>query len=676
MKQLILLIFISINYLSFSQNRMTPELLWDLKRVSGIQVSPDYTKVLYTQRSYDLATNKGSNKFFIVDIKTKEIKEIPNMDGKARNAVWRPDGEKIGFLLMSDSGMDVHEINPDGTDLKQISRLEDLVSEFKYAPDGKKIMFTKDVKIDKYRSIEFASDLPLSNANVYDDLMYRHWSSYADGNYTHIFFSVIDQGLLAGRGIDIMNEERFNAPMKPFGGLEQATFSPDGSEIAYTSKKMTGKAYATSTNSDIYIYNTGSKSTVNVSKGMMGYDTNPSYSKDGKYLAWLSMKTDGFESDKNDIVIYNFATKKVENITDKIDLTISDFVWDDRGEKLFFRASIGGTYQLYVLDRISKKYAQVTKGNHNYTSVAFARNAIVGGKQSMNHPTDIYLVDQESKSEVRLTDVNKSIYDKLDIGKVEERWVETSDKQNQLVWVIYPPNFDSTKVYPALLYCQGGPQSAVSQFFSYRWNFQLMAANDYIIIAPNRRGLPGFGQKWNDAISGDWGGQPMRDYLSAVDELKKEPYIDENRIGAVGASYGGYSVYYLAGIHENRFSCFISHCGLFNLESWYGTTEELFFANQDIGGPYYGDSLPKGYINNSPHRKAHKWNTPMLIFQGEKDFRVPIGQGLEAFQALQVQDIPSKLVLFPEENHWVLSPQNGVFWHRQYYNWLDKYLKN
>ncbi|MDX1351049.1 MAG: S9 family peptidase, partial [Putridiphycobacter sp.] len=405
------------------------------------------------------------------------------------------------------------------------------------------------------------------------------------------------------------------------------------------------------------------------------YDTNPQYSKDGKYLAWLSMKTDGFESDKNDIILYNIASKSKENLTANIDLTVSDFVIDDAQEKVYFRASAIGTYQIFELDIKTRKYKAITKGDHNYTSVAFAGDKIIGGKQSMNHPTDIYAVQITNGIETQLTDVNKSIYDSLDIGKIEKRWVDTKDGKKMLVWVVYPPNFNPAKKYPALLYCQGGPQSAVSQFFSYRWNFQLMAANDYIIIAPNRRGLPGFGQAWNDAISKDWGGQPMDDYLSAVDELKKEPFIDDKRIGAVGASYGGYSVYYLAGIHQNRFACFVSHCGLFNLESWYGTTEELFFANYDIGGPYYGDTMPAGYVKNSPHRQVQNWNTPMLIFQGEKDFRVPMGQGLEAFQALQIKDIPSRLILFPDENHWVLSPQNGVFWHRQFYSWLDKYLK-
>jgi dipeptidyl aminopeptidase/acylaminoacyl peptidase len=387
------------------------------------------------------------------------------------------------------------------------------------------------------------------------------------------------------------------------------------------------------------------------------------------------MEQDGFEADKNDIIVMDVATGTKTNLTKEMDMTVAGFIWGKDANSIYYKAVTEATYQLYELTVATKKSRQITTGIHNMTSFSLAGDQLISGKQSMNHPTDLYAVNIKTGDQKQLTDANKAVYDKLKTGEIEKRWVNTTDGKKELVWIIYPPDFDANKKYPALLYCQGGPQSAVSQFFSYRWNFQLMAANDYIIIAPNRRGLPGFGQEWNDAISGDWGGQPMDDYLSAVDEIKKEPFIDEDRIGAIGASYGGYSVYYLAGIHEDRFKTFIAHCGLYNLESWYGTTEELFFANQDIGGPYYGEKFPEGYIKNSPHRLAHKWNTPMLIFHGEKDFRVPLNQGMEAFQALQLQDIDSKLITFPTENHWILSPQNGVFWHREFYSWLDKSLK-
>ncbi|MGV6860622.1 MAG: S9 family peptidase [Putridiphycobacter sp.] len=682
------LVYTVISILSLAQNRMTPELLWDLKRVSNIQVSPDNQTILFSIKTYDLKANSGQNDLYTVPVNGGEITKITSFDGGKYDAQWRPDGKKIGFLFSGKGGLNIHEINADGSGLEQVSYVRGGMNGFKYSKDGQRIVFIKDVKINNFHSSELNKDLPKSNALVYEDLMYRHWSEYEDGAYSHVFFGVIQNGKMQGEGVDIMKDEPYDSPVKPFGGMEQITFSNDGNKIVYSCKKMSGKDYAISTNSDLYMYDLNERKTVNVTTGMMGYDNEPSFSADGSKMAWLSMKTDGFESDKNDIVVFDVNTKKKTNLTADIDLTVTSFVWDSEGKNIYFLAVTEATYQWFEINVKSKKYRQITTGIHNLTSIAFAGDKLIGGKQSMNHPIDIYSADLKNGELKQITDVNKAIYDKLDIGNIEKRWVETTDGKQELVWVIYPPNFDKNKKYPALLYCQGGPQSAVSQFFSYRWNFQLMAANDYIIIAPNRRGLPGFGQEWNDQISGDWGGQAIQDYLSAVDEIKKEPFVDEDRIGAVGASYGGYSVYYLAGVHENRFKCFISHCGLFNLNSWYGSTEELFFANHDVGTPpNYGEpedlavntlkTNPKeyDYVKNSPHEKVYNWNTPMLIFEGEKDYRVPFSQGLEAFQALQLKGIESKLVLFPEENHWVLSPQNGVFWHRQYYDWLNTYLK-
>lgn len=665
-------VFIAV---SVAQNRMTPELLWKLKRVGNIQVSPDKTQILFSLKTYNLEENRGSSDLYTMPITGGKPKQITTRKGSEFDAQWRPDGKKIGFLAQGDGGVSIFEVNPDGSELIQISRTPGDINGFKYFPDGKKILFVKDVKMESVNSKELEKDLPKSNARVIDDLMYRHWGSWEDGTRSHIFYAVLQDGKMQGKGKDIMKGEAFDAPLKPFGGMEQIAIAPNGNYIAYACKKKSGVDYATSTNSDIYIYNVLTGVYFNQTKKNKGYDLDPSYSADGKKLAWLSMEQDGFESDKNDIVVYDYKTQMTTNITEKFDLTVSSFVWDDTGEKIYFKSVTEATYQLYAYNFKKQEIRQITKGVHNYTSLAFAGDYLIGGKQSMNHPTDIYSVKIKSGEEQQLTDVNADIYKELEIGKIEKRWVATTDGKQELVWVIYPPNFNPNKKYPALLYCQGGPQSAVSQFFSYRWNFQLMAANDYIIIAPNRRGLPGFGQEWNDAISGDWGGQPMDDYLAAVDELKKEPFIDENRIGAIGASYGGYSVYYLAGIHDKRFKCFISHCGLFNLESWYGTTEELFFANKDIGGPYFSPIVPKSYEKFSPHRLAKNWDTPMLIFHGEKDFRVPVNQGMEAFQALQIKNIDSRMILFPDENHWILSPQNGVFWHREFYNWLDTYLK-
>ncbi|WP_070137753.1 alpha/beta hydrolase family protein [Crocinitomix algicola] len=677
MKNLIVGFLVLFSSIVNSQNRMTPELLWKLKRVSGIQVSPDGTQVLFSLKSYNLNVNKGENNLYVVPVEGGEIKQITDFPGNELSAQWRPDGKKIGFIMKSekDQNLAIFEIDLNGENLQQISHTSNQISEFKYFPNGKRILFSADVKMRKVNSREIVSDLPLSNARVIDDLMYRHWSTWDNGIRSHLFIASIENGIMQGDGTDIMKGEDFDAPLKPFGGLEQVTISPDGVEVVYACKKMTGKNYAISTNADLWSYNVLLRNSNNLTKNNKGYDLDPQFSPDGKKLAWLSMEQDGFESDKNDIVIYDYETSLKTNYTNKYDITVSGFTWNDKGDKVYFKSVKEATYQLFELDLKNGKIQQLTTGDHNYTSVDFAGKYLVGGRQSMNHPTDIYTVKIKSGEQTKITDVNKAIYDNLEIGKIEKRWVSTTDDKKELVWVIYPPNFDPNKVYPALLYCQGGPQSAVSQFFSYRWNFQLMAANDYIVIAPNRRGLPGFGQEWNDAISGDWGGQPMDDYLSAVDEIKNEPYIDANRIGAVGASYGGYSVYYLAGIHENRFKCFISHCGLYNLESWYGTTEELFFANKDIGGPYFSPIVPTSYKKFSPHKLAHKWNTPMLIFHGEQDFRVPLNQGLEAFQVLQLKGIDSRMILFPDENHWILSPQNGVYWHREYYKWLDQHLK-
>ncbi len=676
-KKALLLLTLIISVAGISQNRMTPELLWKLKRVGNIQVSPDGEQVLFSLKTYDLNKNGGSSDLYVVPAAGGTPKQITNRPGSEFDAQWRPDGQKIAFLATPEEGSEtsIFEINPDGSDLARISYGAGQINGFKYFPDGKKIVFIKDVKLNKVKSQEIVSDLPQSNARVIDDLMYRHWGSWDDGHRSHIFFAVIQDGKMQGTGIDIMKGENYDAPLKPFGGMEQITVSPDGNSIVYACKKMEGLNYAISTNSDLYVYNVLLGNTNNMTKKYTGYDLDPSYSADGKKIAWLSMEQDGFESDKNDIMVHDYETQLTTNLTQAFDLTVSGFVWDDTGEKIYFKSVKEATYQLFEYDLKKKAVRQITEGMHNYTSIAFAGDQLIGGKQSMNHPTDIYAVNIKKGTETQLTDVNKEIYDDLEIGKIEKRWVATTDGKKELVWVIFPPNFDKDKKYPALLYCQGGPQSAVSQFFSYRWNFQLMAANDYIIIAPNRRGLPGFGQKWNDAISGDWGGQPIDDYISAVDELKKEPYIDQNNIGAVGASYGGYSVYYLAGMHENRFKTFISHCGLYNLESWYGTTEELFFANKDIGGPYFNQMVPPSYAKYSPHKLAKNWNTSMLIFHGEQDFRVPLNQGMEAFQTLQIKGIDSRMILFPDENHWILSPQNGVFWHREFYGWLDKHLK-
>jgi dipeptidyl aminopeptidase/acylaminoacyl peptidase len=675
MKNLLLVLGLLMSVSGISQDKMTPELLWKLKRVGAPQVDKSGEFYFISLREYDLSANASSSDLYISNVAGGDLVRLTNSKASEGDAQWHPDGNSILYLGASGQGRNVFQTDLEGKNIKQISLVQGGMNGFKISPDGSKILFIKDVWMNKVNGEEFHSDMDKSNVRIYDDLMYRHWGSWEDGSRSHVFVADIVDGKIAGQGIDIMDGENFDSPLMPFGGMEQITFSADSKSIIYVCKKLVGSDFAQSTNSDLYRYNIEEGKTENLTPNNKGYDNNPTFSADGKKMAWLQMKKEGFEADKNDIIEMDLATGETANLTETIDITVAGFIYGAKSDVIFYKTSTEATYQIFELKTKSLKSRQITSGIHNITSFAVAGDLLITGKQSMNHPTDIYTYTIKDGKENQLTDANKEIYDKLKTGEVEKRWVETTDGKKELVWVIYPPDFDKTKKYPALLYCQGGPQSTVSQFFSYRWNFQLMAANDYIIVAPNRRGLPGFGQEWNDAISGDWGGQAIDDYLSAIDELKKEPFIDEDKIGAIGASYGGYSVYYLAGMHENRFKTFISHCGLFNLESWYGTTEELFFANEDIGGPYYGEKIPEGYIKNSPHRLAHNWNTPMLIFHGELDFRVPFNQGMEAFQVLQLKGIESKFVIFPEENHWVLSPQNGVIWHREFYSWLDTYLK-
>jgi len=654
--------------LNAQNERLTPEKLWELGRVSLDAVSPDGQTALYGVTFYNLATDKGNRDLYIVPVAGGQARKVTAFEGSEYNGCYRPDGKKIGFLR----GSHLWEMNPDGTDQRQVSTEE--MNGFKYSPSGKHILFIRDVKQEKTVQ-DVYPDLPLANARIMDNLMYRHWDSWGDASYSNVFYMNYKDGQLTGKATNIMNEP-FDAPLQPFGGMEQITWSPDGNSIAYTCKKESGKEAAQSTNSDIYLYDIASGKTQNLSEGMPGYDQEPAFSPDGRSIVWNSMERAGFESDRNRIMLYDLQTKKRSELTAGLDLSANHPQWSNDGKSLFFIAGVQATYQLYTMDVATKKSRAITKGQHDYTALGVAGSqSLVGTRMSMSQPTELYRVDLKTGQETQLTFTNKDLLANVKMGKVEPRTVKTTDGKDMLVWMIYPPDFDPSKTYPTLLYCQGGPQSAVSQFFSYRWNFQLMASNDYIVVAPNRRGLPSFGQEWNDQISGDWGGQAMQDLLSAIDAVKTEPFIDETRLGAVGASYGGYSVYWLAGNHNRRFKSFISHCGLFNLESWYGATEELFFANHDIGGAYWKKDAPKSYQTDSPHNYVGKWDTPILVIHSEKDFRVPIGEGIQAFQAAQLQDIPSRFLYFPEEGHWITKPQNSVLWQRVFFDWLDKTLK-
>jgi len=540
-----------------------------------------------------------------------------------------------------------------------------------YSPTGENILFTMRVKTDTSAQDKYP-DLPLSTGRVYTDLMYRHWDSWWDYCYSHIFVAKIKNNKLYDIK-DINESEPYDTPLAPYFESTDITWSPDGSKIAYVSKKLKGKEASLSTNSDVYLFDLKTNTTRNLTEGMLGYDRYPVFSHNGKMICWSSMQTPGYESDKERLMLYDFQTNKLTYLTSDFDQNASSMVWSEDDKCIYFISGINATYQIYKIDINNKKIVQLTRGWHDYTSIFRSGGVMIGSKMSFSLATELFNVDENGK-EKQITFVNQNIYSAIEMGKVCERWITTTDKKKMLVWLILPPNFDSTKKYPAILYCQGGPQSAVSQFFSYRWNLQLMAANGYIVIAPNRRGLPTFGQEWNDQIALDYGGQNIKDYLTAVDTIKKEPYIDENRIGAVGASYGGYSVYYLAGCHNKRFKAFIAHCGMFNFESEFASTDEYFFEYHDIGGPYWLKPKPKGY-NFSPHLFVDKWDTPIMIITGENDFRIPYTESLQAFNVAQLRNIPSKLLVFPDESHWVLKPQNSILWQREFFDWLDKWLK-
>lgn len=658
-----------------AQNKMKPETLWEFGRVSDAQLSPDGNTVIYGITTYDVDENKGGTDIYSASVDSKISLQLTDNPGHEFNHRWFPDGSKIGFLSTQTGDAQIWEMDVDGNNKRQVSKIKGGVNSFEYSPSGTHILFCKDVKIDKTVK-EIYPDLPKANVIMAEELMYRHWNHWNDENYSHIHVAPYDNGQI-GTSLDIMPNERWDAPMSPYFDNTEMTWSPDGKYIAYTCKKMSGESYATCTNSDIYLYTIADGKTKNITSGMNGYDKYPVFSPDGKKIAWQSMETPGYEADKERLFILDLETGEKEYVTEEFDQNVSNIVWHEDGKKIYFISGIHATYQIYSWDLKSKKYRKLTDGPHNYTSFAKVGKRIIGTKMSMSMATEIFQIDEKKGTDSQVTFVNKEIYNKYEMGKVEEHWIKTTDGKDMLVWLILPPGFNPEKKYPAILYCQGGPQSAVSQFFSFRWNFQMMAAHDYVIIAPNRRGLPSFGQEWNAQISGDYGGQNMEDYLSAVDYFKQKPFIDEERIGAVGASYGGFSVFWLAGHHEKRFKAFISHCGMFNLESQYAATEEMFFVNHDLGGAYWekNNAVARKSYENSPHKFVQKWDTPIMIISGMNDFRIPYTESLQAFNAAQLVGVPSKLLLFPDETHFVLKPQNAILWQREFFKWLDEYLK-
>ncbi len=629
---------LAISFLTFSsvaQSLMTPELLWKLHRVNGIGITTDKKHVLYNVSTPDVEKNKSTTQKYILSLIDGSSSPIDNI----------PDS------IFSDPTI---------------------------SPDGKYQLSDEPVAIVKIKGEDIYPDLPKSNALVYNSLNNRHWDTWEDGNFDHVFLT---ERANTKNKIDLLPNEPFDCPTKPFGGSEDYIWSADGKQVVYVTKKKYGTAYAISTNTDLFSYNIETKQTTNITEGMMGYDINPAFNSNNE-LAWLSMKRDGYESDKQDIIVWNGKTKM--NLTKQFDnIHVEGFKWSDDGKSIFFYAPIDGSLQLFnvTYPGLTKKLPvlqQITKGNFDISGIiGQTGNQLIVSRTDFNHAAELYSVDIHSGGMKAITHTNDELYANIQMGKVEKRMVPTSDHKKMLAWVIYPPNFDSTKKYPTLLYCQGGPQSALTQFYSFRWNFQLMAANGYIIIAPNRRGMPGHGTEWNESISKDWGGQVMKDYLSAIDDISKEKYVDTTKRGCVGASYGGYSVFYLAGIHQNRFKSFIAHDGVFDLRSMMGTTEEIWFTDWDFGGRYWekkNPSVQKSLANFNPINNIDKWNTPILIYQGGKDYRVPIEQGLSAFQAAQLRGIKSKLVYMPDENHWVMHAQTALVWQREFYKWLRETL--
>ena len=633
MKKRIVLILSIMSIAASAQQVLSPETLWKLGRVSVLGISKDGKNIVYKVGTPDVDANKINSKYYTIPLKGGVATEVTNASSLVAN--------------------------------KNIS------------PDGKYILSSQEVKTEKVLGKDFYPELQKSGAQIYDGLDYRHWDTWNTGSHNHVFYAENKENATA---IDIMKDEPFDAPQKPFGGDEDFIWSPDSKSIIYVCKKKFGTEYAISTNTDLYEYNIETKTTKNLTENNLGYDTNPVFSPTGN-LTWLQMKRDGFEADKNDIIV-SFKGMNI-NLTANFDGTVNSFQWSKVGSKVYFIAPINGTTQLFEvtfpgMTKMAVFPVQLTDGDFDvHDIISISEGTYLVTRTDMNHATEVFSYTVKTKTWKQITNVNDAVYNSLSLPKYERRYVTTTDGKKMLVWLILPPNFDKTKKYPTLLYCQGGPQSPLTQFYSFRWNFSLMASQGYIVVAPNRRGMYGHGQEWNDQISKDWGGQVMDDYLSAIDNVAKESYVDTSRLGCVGASYGGYSAFFLAGIHNNRFKTFIAHDGVFNTQSMFGTTEEVFFNNWDFGGAYWekdNAAAQKSYTKFNPITYVDKWNKPILIIQGGTDFRVPIGQSQEAFQAAQLRGLKSRFLYFPEENHWVLQPQNALVWQREFYKWLKETL--
>ena len=688
---------------------MTPEALWAMGRIGAAEASADGKQIVYQVGYYSVKANKSQQKIAIINADGTGNTTLTTGSKSETDPTWYQG--KIAFL----SGGQLWTMNADGTDRKQISKTSKDIEGFKFSPDGKKVILLH--AIDFHEIIKKnPDDLPKATGRLVTDLMYRHWDHYVESIQHPFVYEVTtnnNQFTITDNGIDILEGEPYECPMEPFGGIEQLDWSTDSKTIAYTCRKKMGLAYSISTDSDIYIYNVDTKETKNLCKpagyqdpevdptrtlrhqsvnakenlkNNVGYDQNPKFSPDGKYIAWTSMERDGYEADRLRLCVYNLTTGEKKYVTESFDSGVDDFVWSDSKDAMIYFIGVWhATENLYAVNW-KGELKQLTNTWDDFGSIHLMNNGkqLLMERHNYTSPADLYIVTpnfkKPEKTETRqVTFENKHILDQLAKPSVQQRWVKTSDDKEMLTWIILPPNFDETKKYPTLLFCEGGPQSPVSQFWSYRWNFMIMASQGYVIVAPNRRGLPGFGQEWLEEISGDWTGQCMKDYLAAIDDAANQlPYVDKDHLGAVGASFGGFSVYYLAGTHEKRFKAFIAHDGAFNLAAMYLETEENWFSNWEYDEAYWHrPQMPnaKKTYHDSPHKMVEKWDTPILCIHGEKDYRINYTQGMQAFNAARMKGIPAELLIFPDENHWVLKPQNGILWQRTFFNWLDRWLK-
>ena len=658
--------------IKIENGRMTPEVLWAFGRVGGVSVSPDNKRIAYTVTYYSTQENKSNSDIYIMDSNGDNKKRLTKTAAREGSLTWTPSGNAIAFLREGK----LWNIDPDSGSEMQVSDIKEPVNGFIYSPKNDKILFIITTKLEKYAGAEIYNDLDKSNAYIYDDIMYRHWDTWKDGNYDHIYVGDIISGKVTSVA-DIMSGEPYDSPLKPFGGTEEITWSPDGNTIVYTCKKLTGKDYAFQTNSDLYAYDINSKQTRLLTPGMPGYDKYPQFSPDGSKLLWTSMKRAGFEADKERMMIMNWPSGEMKDISEALDASPGSMKWTADGNAIYLTAPYQEAHQIYKIDMLSGSITRLTDGNHDYQGVQIAGDVLIATRTTSVNPAEIYRINPIDGKGEEISFVNKELLDKLKKPTVEKRFITTTDNKQMVTWVVYPPDFDATKKYPLLLMCTGGPQGVLGPSFSYRWNYMLMASQGYVVVVPARRGTSGSGQEWNDAISKNHGTQEEKDLLSAIDAISKESWADAGRIGAMGASYGGYSVFHLAGTHNGRFKAFFAHCGIFNMEFMYSTTEEMFFEEWETGGAPWdkANAVAQNSYAHSPHLLVKNWNTPILVVHGEKDFRVPYSQGMAAFNTARMLGVESRLLIFPTENHWVLSPQNAIVWQREFFAWFDKHLK-